>query len=135
MGEIGEIHKKLFVDAAQSTDPALKLEVAYAMTKQGNAHAFMIVLNHHLSLPKEKFENFRRFFFHLKPHAKKMVDGVLIDVISKELNMLLEKYTGKSLHELSTEILEKLRRLYKLIDQHEELFLIEEALQRHSAAE
>lgn len=130
VGEIGGVHKKTFIGIAHMNDPALFIEVAFAMTKQGDSRAFMTLLNHFLALPAPQFENFRRFFFHLKPAARKMVDEVLIDVISEELNMLLHDYAGKSLQELSPEILERLRRLYTVLDQHEELFLIEEALQR-----
>ncbi len=130
VGEVGGIHKKPFLDIASANDPVLAIEVSYAMTKQGDAHAFRKVLTHLLAIPREQFENLRRLFFHFQPHVEKMVDDVLIDVISEELNMLLERYAGKSLQELSPEILERLRRLYKILDQHEELFLIEEALQR-----
>lgn len=56
-----------------------------------------------------------------------MIEQVLTHVISRELEQLMEK-SHKSLHEINPATLEKLRRLYELLDQHEELFAIEEAL-------
>jgi hypothetical protein len=76
----------------------------------------------------EQFDVLRRFFHRLKPKARRMVEQMITHVVANELQHLTEIHEGKSLAEVDPALLEKLRRLYRLLDQHEELFIIESAL-------
>lgn len=128
LGEVGMSRKQSAVEHLNNDDETLKIEAAFALTKCADARGFYFLLDHFLHLPVEQFETLRRFFHRLKPKAKKMIEQVLTNVISRELDQLMEK-SHRSLHEIEPETLEKLRRLYQLLDQHEELFAIESALQ------
>lgn len=127
LGEVGISQKQTAVEHLNNGDETLKIEAAFALTKCADARGFSYLLDHFLRLPVQEFETLRRFFHRLKPNAKKMIEQVLTHVISRELEQLMEK-SHKSLHEINPATLEKLRRLYELLDQHEELFAIEEAL-------
>lgn len=131
MGEIGFVKKKKMHELLHRSSDDLKLEVAFALTKCADQKGFDVVLNHIISISPEEFESLRRFMYRLTPKAKNMVETVLINVISGEMNNLSEQFKGKFLHEIDADKLEKLRRLYKVLDQHEELHEIEKALQHN----
>ncbi len=128
LGEVGMPRKQSAVEYLNNEDKTLKIEAAFALTKCADARGFYYLLDHFLHLPIEQFEILHSFFHRLKPKAKKMIEQALTHVISRELEQLMKK-SYNSLHEIEPEVLEKLRRLYQLLGQHEELFAIESALQ------
>lgn len=133
LGEIGSSRKAVFMDFLKSSDQELKLEAAFALTKHGDSRGFLHLLEHFLSLPLEQFDVLRRFFHRLKPKARRMVEQIITHVVANELQHLTAIHEGKPLTEIDPALLEKLRRLYRLLDQHEELFAIESALQVHNS--
>jgi len=128
IGELELPWKQSLFTYMQSANESLKLEAAYALTKSADPHGFPILLQNLLYLPNEDFETIRRFFSHLKPKAKNMVESLLVNFIAHQLHSLTQQYQGKSLAEIDTAALEQLRRLYTLVDEHEELFAIEQAI-------
>lgn len=130
VGEIGLSRRKHLLELLKLNDEQIQLETAFALTKLGHAKGFGILLNRFLELPNDQFDHLRRFFHRLKPHANKIAFHILYGFISEELERLSENHKDKFLHEINDEILEKLRRLYTLLDQHEELFVIESAIKQ-----
>ncbi len=128
LGEIGLPKKRILLDAINHGDSDMQLEAAFSLTKMGDPTGFQILLGKLLSFSPEQFESLRRFFYRLKPKARRMVEHVLVAAISDKLNKIMREKGEQSLEEIDVDILEKLRRLYKLLDQHEELFAIESAL-------
>lgn len=132
LGEINfKDHEKLFT-SLHGGDPSLQLEAAFALTKAANPRGFLILLERFLSLQEEDFDRLRRFSNYLRPPAKAMVERMLVHVISERLNRLMHDYPQRDLLEIPLQELLTLKRLYQLLDQHEELYVIETALQRIS---
>lgn len=129
-GEINFPRRRVLGNLLNSNDLDIQIEAAFALTKAGHAGAFEILLDHFLSASAERFENLRRFFKRLGPGARHMVNQILIHYVSKHLNVMMNKCGDKLLHEMDPHMLENLRRLYTLLDQHEELYEVEEALKR-----
>lgn len=127
IGELGLPWKQELFTHMQSADESLQLEAAYALTKSADPHGFAVLLQNILYLPNENFEVIRRFLSRLKPKAKTMVESLLVNFIAHQLHNLAQQYRGKSLAEIDRAVLEQLRRLYTLVDEHEELFAIEQA--------
>lgn len=127
-GEIRSGWQKELFELLKSKDADIALESAFALTKYGNPIGFQILLDDLLALPDEKFEHLRRFLHRLGPKAREMVETVLVHYVSEKLKTLMQDGQEKSLYDLDSEVLENLRRLYKLLDQHEELFVVENAI-------
>ncbi|MBI5413140.1 HEAT repeat domain-containing protein [Candidatus Peregrinibacteria bacterium] len=132
-GEINFSRKRILNDLLNSKDPDVQIEAAFALTKAGHAGAFEVLLDHFLSASAERFESLRRFFNRLSLKARHMVNQILIHYVSQHLDVMMNKCGDKLLHEMDRRMLENLRRLYTLLDQHEELYEVEEAMKRHSA--
>lgn len=128
LGEIGLPRKRVLMDSLQAPDPEIRLEAAFALTKCADPNGFQILLDHFLKLPAGEFEIFRRFFHRLKPQAKKMVDKILLNVISNFHREIFTKHAETGIEEMEQDLLERLRRLYGLLDQHEELYTIEQVI-------
>lgn len=135
LGELGLPRKGILLDAIRHGDTETQLEAAFALTKCGDPVGFNILLEKLLSFSSTQFESMRRFFHRLRPKARRMVEQILVNSTSDKLHMLMREQKGKCLDEIDPEILEKLRRLYKLLGQHEELFAIEEILAQKFNAE
>lgn len=131
-GEINFPRERILSDLLNSADPDVQIEAAFALTKAGYANAFEVLLDHFLSASAERFESLRRFFKRLSPKARHMVNQILIHYVSEHLNVMARKCGDKLLHEMDRHMLESLRRLYTLLDQHEELYEVEEAIKRQS---
>ncbi len=134
LGEIGISREPIISEFLKSEDAELKREAAFALTKCADPRGFSHLLEHFLSLPSENFETLKRFLHRLNPKARRMVEQILSQVVSRELDSIMEKDQVKDLSQIDRQILEKLRRLYRLLDQHEELFAIESALQKKTTA-
>lgn len=128
-GEIGLPWQSRLRKIIVSADQKTVMEAAFALTKCADTMGFQTLLDQLLSIDRESFENARRFLHRLKPKAKLLVEQVLIHFISEELNEIMNTMKGTSLEQIDGATLEKLRRLYTLLEQHEELFEIEKALQ------
>lgn len=124
LGEIGEHFEQPLHEFMSSAQDDARLEAAFALTKLGSELGFEHVLDHMLSLNPEEFENMSRFFHRLKPSVRDQLERYLIASVSRELN---------SIDNTDFASLERLRRLYILLDQHEELFTIERALHVRAA--
>ena len=81
----------------------------------------------------EDFEMFERFFRRLKPKSKIVVDKILIHAVSEELEEIMQHYGDLALSQMPRDVLERLRRLYTLLDQHEELFALEQVIKTQPA--
>lgn len=131
-GEIGVNKKRLLAEFLHNENDEIQLEAAFALTKLGDPVGSHSLLQKLLFLPKERFENLRRFFNRLAPNAKKTAEQVLIIYISNYIKEIMKKYRDKELKEIDLEVLERLRRLYRILDQHDELFEIENAIKKQS---
>ncbi|MEK7171863.1 MAG: MFS transporter [Patescibacteria group bacterium] len=129
IGEINMSKKRVLFDFLHSEDPEIQLEAAFALAKCADRRGFEILLYKFLSLPDPEFETLRRFFHRLSAKAKKIAELVLVETASDYLNLVTHEYIDKkSLKEIDVTVLEKMRRLYKLLGEHEELYAIEDAL-------
>lgn len=136
IGEIGVNKKRLLHELLYNGTPDIQLEAAFALTKMGDQIGFNALLQRFLYVPKERFDVLGRFFNRLRPKTKKMAERVLVHFIASHIHDIMHEYgDARSLHEVDDAMLEKLRRMYKLLDQHEELYAIENAIgRRHAGA-
>jgi hypothetical protein len=91
-------------------------------------------LNHYLNLPDDQFFALHRFIQKLKPKAKHVVEQVITNEVSSSLNGIMRDYNGRPIAEIDRDLLHRLRRLYLLLEQHEEIFLIESELKKAEEA-
>ena len=112
----------------------LKIEAAFALTKASDSKGFSVLLNYYLNLPDDQFSSLRRFIEKLKPKAKHMIEQVITNEVSSDLNGIMRDYSGRPIAEIDHSLLHRLRRLYLLLDQHEEIFLIETELKEEEEA-
>lgn len=127
-GEIRLPYKKLLFACLQSDDLAVSLEAAFALAKQGEKSGFEFLLNHFLPLPEEHFQALPHFLRRLHSKEKQFAELLISQAITQHLNALIRKFSDAELKDFPTSDLEFLKRLYKLLDQHEELFVVEEEL-------
>lgn len=121
MYAIGEIRlpwKKKLYSYLNNGNPEAALEAAFSLTKLADPRGFEALLNRLLTVSAEEFDDLRRFFHRLKQKAKHMARQFLMDAASNELKSIGDRME-------SGEALERLRRLYILLDEHEELFALE----------
>ncbi|MBI4994211.1 MFS transporter [Candidatus Peregrinibacteria bacterium] len=129
IGEINMHKKRVLFDFLHSEDSEIQLEAAFALAKCADRRGFEMLLYRFLSSQEDVFESMRRFLNRLSPKAKKVAKNVMIEATSEYLNLVTHEYNDKkSLKEIDAGVLEKLRRLYKLLDEHEELHAIETVL-------
>ncbi len=134
IGEMDVSRKRALLELVASQNPEIQLEAAFALMKTGDVSGFEILLHRFLTVPNEEFDVLRRFFHRLKPKVKERVEQLLAHFISHQLTVIMKEHGEKALHEVDQPILEKLRRLYTLLDQHEELYVLESALARQALA-
>jgi hypothetical protein len=124
LGEIRLPWKRELFDSLSHGERDVSLEAAFALTKLGEPKGFAVLLDHFLTVPPDEFEHLRHFFHRLKPKAKRMVKQMLTQAIAEEVQSLGSHF--------NTETVEKLKRLYILLDEHEELFALEELMKEQS---
>lgn len=126
LGEVDAPHyNHILVELVQGTDVDYEHNAAFALTKHGDARGIVALVERYLLLPHEEFETLRRFMHRLTGDVKKNTQQTIVHIIAEHVKLLMKQYVGKRLHDVDGALLEKLRRLYKLIDQHEELHEIE----------
>lgn len=138
IGEIGAPHRRtILFEFLDNSNAEIQLEAAFALTKCGEPGGFNLILDHFLSIPIEKFESLRRFFKRLKPKAKNMTQTLIANFVSQQLNNLMssEKNAKLAVDKIDENILERLRRLYRLLDHHDELYTIESILKQRASAQ
>jgi HEAT repeat protein len=118
LGEIRLPWKRELFNFLNHEESGVSLEAAFALTKLAEPKGFTVLLNYFLTVPVDEFEHFRHFFHRLKPKAKHMVKQMLTQLIVEEIQSLGSHF--------DTATVEKLKRLYLLLDEHEELFALEE---------
>lgn len=133
IGESGLCHayRHQLMRFLEGVDPLLQREAAFALTKCGEERGFSTLLETFLDLPSNDFDSLRRLFKRLKPKARKVAEYIIRHRISEELAFLMKQRGPVTIHEISQEALQRLQRLYRLSEQHEELFAIEEALREN----
>lgn len=127
-GEVRYQHVNVLMPYLRDTDPEVVLEAAFALTKCSVAEGFMVIIDHLLKLPIDRFESVRLFINRLDDKARTMVERVVVHLISHEINALMHLRNITSFDQIEVETLEKLRRFYSIIGQFEELFEFECAL-------
>lgn len=122
IGEIGlSSQQKPLQQFLNVSSQEIRLEAAYTLIKLADPSGFEILLEHVLSSSDEEFYELRMFFTRLKPKARKMLEILLIHAIAQLFTPLIKG-------DRDSIVLVHLKRLYTILDQHEELFAIEAAL-------
>lgn len=134
IGEVGLPKKILLREFLHSSSPEISLEASFALTKLADTAGLHYLLSKFLSSEPEEFDRLRHFFHRLRPHARRQADRFLHDVIAEMLMELEREYGKMPLQNVPQQLLERLRRLYTLVNQHEELSLIESVLYGSSHA-
>lgn len=119
-GEIDFISKKTIFPLLSSEHEDLKVEAAFALVKKADSAGIPFLVNHFLTIADSEFFAIKRFVRRLENGIKKNLESVIIENIAQYI---------EHVHS-NPENINKLRRLYLLIDEHEELARLEEAFEK-----
>ncbi|MBI2453714.1 HEAT repeat domain-containing protein [Candidatus Peregrinibacteria bacterium] len=134
LGEVRLIRKRFLLDLMNAGNDEIRREAAFALSKWGNLTGFQRLLQDHLEASAEKFETLRRFFHHAKPQIRRPLETIVVSFVAELLNAVpragADYSSGAAWDPV---LLEKLRRLSTLLDEHEELFIIEKSLKDNAS--
>lgn len=128
IGEIKLPRKRLLYSMLNLKNSIISLEAAYALAKIGDQRGFNALLDHYLASAAEDFVSFKHFYQRLGSGIKLMAKHLIAHRITEKLSYIGNQKQMDGFLNINSKILEKLRRLYILLDEHEELFTLEAAM-------
>jgi len=112
--------------------PEVRFQAAKTLAQLADLAGFDILLEVLTTATPEEFSQFKHFYENICPKARQLFEHALVHAVSREFNQMMHNYGGRMISEIDPDILQRLRRLYILLNQHEELFAIDTALRKGS---
>ena len=129
---LGEIKpKKLthhLLKHLKSTNPTLKKHAALSLAKMGHEKSILPIVEMIFEPDQKNTESVLKVFKNLHPQIQPKIENLTHQRASHEINLLLNQHEDKSLEELDQQTLKKLKQIYQLVNEHEEVLKINQIL-------
>lgn len=124
LGEIGEKGSIThLLEARKSHDASIRYHAVIALAKLGHNDALKSMAE--LLLQEENSKNIKKVLQKLPPHLKKKMEKIVHRKVSKEVNTIFHEAKHHNLKKFKKETLKKLKQLYELVEDHQEVLKIE----------
>lgn len=129
-GEIRLQCRRILHKYTQSRNQDIRIVAAKSLVHLGDMSGFNIILDNIANCSEKEFNELKHFVESLETKSYQLFEHALVQAVAHEFASMSKRYGGKKIETLNANVLQKLRRLYILLDEFEELFAVENAIEK-----